>query len=277
MEGSIVQLYQSLTPRDLVQIAILAVVIFGVLRFLAKTCGAGSFLGRGLGLVVVGFFLLVQVVLASLDWTELAPVLDYFLTAILLMLLIIFQPELRRGLMILGRSKLWRMFSAIGPSPLEVLATCTRELARDRTGALIAVQREISLAPYIEAGEAIDGQLSASLVHAIFYPGGPLHDGAIIVVGDRIAAAASQLPLADHERFLALPAAQPALQLGMRHRAAVGLSEETDAIVLVVSEETGRISIAVGGRLERVPAELVHERLQAVFDTRTSAPVRQAA
>src|SRR5438128_934756 len=102
------QLYESLGTRDLVQIAILAVVLFGVLRFVGKTFGAGSSIGRGLGLVVVGVFLLIQVVIASLDLTELGTALDYLLSAILIGLLIIFQPELRRGLMVLGRTKFWQ-------------------------------------------------------------------------------------------------------------------------------------------------------------------------
>src|SRR5688572_28481160 len=102
------QLYETLGVRDLVQIGILAVVLFGVLRFLAKTSGGASSLGRGLGLCIVGLFLLMQVIIAALDLTELSTVLDYLLTTALLAMIIIFQPELRRGLMMLGRSKIWK-------------------------------------------------------------------------------------------------------------------------------------------------------------------------
>ena len=102
------QLYESLGTRDLVQIAILALVLFGVLRLLGKTFGTGSAMGRGLGLVVLGMFLLIQVVIACLDLTELGTALDYLLAAVLVGMLIIFQPEMRRGLMILGRTKFWQ-------------------------------------------------------------------------------------------------------------------------------------------------------------------------
>src|SRR5438132_9804082 len=112
------QLYESLGTRDLVQIAILAVVLFGVLRFMGKTFGTGSSIGRGLGLVVVGLFLLAQVVIAALDLTELGTVLDYLLMTGLIGLIIIFQPELRRGLMMLGRSTVWRYFAPHSSEPL---------------------------------------------------------------------------------------------------------------------------------------------------------------
>src|SRR5262249_57827603 len=129
----------------------------------------------------------------------------------------------------------------------------------ERVGALIAIQREVSLAPIIDTGEAIDGELTTSLVQTIFYPDCPLHDGAIILVRGRIAAAACQLPMKGMDQL-----SHPAdVQLGMRHRAAQFLSEQTDAVVLVVSEETGRISLAIGGRLEAATPDALPERLAA--------------
>src|SRR5438105_10282356 len=162
------QLYESLGTRDLVQIAILAVVLFGVLRFMGKTFGTGSALGRGLGLVVVGLFLLIQVVIASLDLTELGTALDYLLTAILIGMLIIFQPELRRGLMMLGRTKLWQTGSATRHDLADPLANAAQALSRDGIGALIAIQREVNLEPYALTGERIDGLISAPLVRNLF-------------------------------------------------------------------------------------------------------------
>jgi diadenylate cyclase len=272
--GRLAQLYESLSPSDLVQIGILAVVIYAVLRLLSKLGGSGPSIGRGLGLVVVGLFLIVQVVIASLDLTELATVLDYMLTTVLVGLLVIFQPELRRGLMMLGRSKVWRYLTPSSHSLAERLAEAATELAEERVGALLAIQCEMSLAPFIETGERLDARISSPLVRAVFHPRGPLHDGAVILVNGRIAAAACQLPLGS------IPGdstARGLSQYGMRHRAALGLSEETDAVVLVVSEETGRISLAVGGRLEAVPGENLSRRLAAVLSSPTTQHFRKSA
>jgi diadenylate cyclase len=250
------QLYESVSPLDLVQIAILAVGVFGCLRFLGRT-GAGSSIGRGLGLVAMALFLLAQVLFASLDLTELGAVLDYVLTTALLGLVVIFQPELRRGLMMLGQTKLWQAWSPARHSVADPLADAAEALSRDCIGALIAIQREVSLAAYVETGERVDAKLSAALIRTLFMPKSPLHDGAVILVKGRVVAAGCQLPMRAPERMAG--GSRP--PTGMRHRAALSLSEETDAIVLVVSEETGRISIAFAGRFEPVPRENLARRL----------------
>jgi diadenylate cyclase len=264
------QLYESLGTRDLVQIAILAVVLFGVLRFMGKTFGTGSSIGRGLGLVVVGLFLLIQVVIASLDLTELGTALDYLLTAVLVGMLIIFQPELRRGLMMLGRTKFWQSGKAARHDLADPLANAAQALSRDCIGALIAIQREVNLEPYALTGERIDGLISAPLVRNLFMPKSPLHDGAVILTKGRVVAAGCQLPMRAHDE---INESSTRLNMGMRHRAALCLSEETDAIVLVVSEESGRVSLAVGGRFEAVPRENLARRLAALL----SAPSGAAA
>jgi diadenylate cyclase len=264
------QLYESVAAADLVQIAILAVGVFAFLRFLGRT-GAGSSIGRGLGLVAVGLFLAAQVVIANLDLTELGAILDYLLTTALVGLVVIFQPELRRGLMMLGQTKLWRAWLPARHSVADPLADAAEGLSRDCIGALIAIQREVSLAPYVETGERIDARLSASLIRTLFMPKSPLHDGAVVLVKGRVVAAGCQLPMRAPERTAG--AGRP--PSGMRHRAALSLSEETDAIVLVVSEETGRISIAFAGRFEPVPRENLARRLVDLLST--PAPTRQAA
>jgi diadenylate cyclase len=142
MINRLIQLYESMGTRDLIQIVILAGVIHTVWRFLGKTCGSGSSIGRGLSLVVVGLFLLVQVVAASLDLTELSTVLDYLLTAALVGLLIIFQPELRRGLMMLGQAGPWRYFTPPNQPVAEHLAEAAIALSHEGVGALVAVQRD---------------------------------------------------------------------------------------------------------------------------------------
>jgi diadenylate cyclase len=253
-----IQLYDSLGPRDLLQIVILAFVVFGVLRVLGKS-GAGSSIGRGLSVVFVALFLLVQVIVASLDLTELGALLDYVMITAILAIVIVFQPEIRRGLVKLGRSRFWQSWTPTGHAIADPLADAAEALSRDGIGALIVIQRESNLAPFIETGEKINGLLSASLVRTVFTPKSPLHDGALMLVQGRIVAAGCQLPMRPLAERFSPQAGRPSF--GMRHRAALTMSEETDAIVLVISEETGRISIAYAGRFEPVPRENLARRL----------------
>lgn len=270
MLDRLAQLYETLGVRDFVQIFILAVVLFGVLRFLSKSSGGASSLGRGLGLCIVGLFLLMQVIIAALDLTELSTVLDYLLTTSLLAMVIVFQPELRRGLMMLGRSKIWKGWSPMRHSIADPLAHAAESMSRDHVGALICIQRETPLDAYAETGERIDGKISARLIRNLFMPKSPLHDGAVILAQGRIIAAACQLPMRAWER---VSEATIKIVVGMRHRAALSLSEETDAIVLVVSEETGRISLCHGGTLEPVAREQLARRLADLLSTPSQAPV----
>jgi diadenylate cyclase len=259
----LVQLYESVGARDLVEIGILAVTIYLVLRFLGKTRGAG--LVRGLGLIAVGLFLLAQVVIASFDLTVLGRVLDYLLTTVLVGLLIIFQPELRRGLVVLGRYPILRYFVHEAQHTVaDKLATAAGAMARECVGALIAIEREMALAAYVDTGERIDAEVSATLLRAIFAKRSPLHDGAVILVGGRVAAASCQLPLGQPPESTRNP-------MGMRHRAALALSEETDAVLLVISEETGRVSLAVAGRLEPVSRDQLAQRLTSLLRRREPA------
>jgi diadenylate cyclase len=259
LRDRLAQLYDSVGTRDLIEVAVLAVAIYLALRFLGKTRGAG--IVRGLGLLVVGLFLGAQVVIASFDLTVLGRVLDYLLTTVSLGLLVIFQPELRRGLMLLGRYRFWRYLVAEEHHPIaEKLAVAAEALSRECVGALVVIEREMSLTAFVETGEPIDAEVSPGLLRAIFGKRSPLHDGAVILCSGRLAAAACQLPLG-----------QPpdgSVHMGMRHRAALAMSEESDAVLLVVSEETGRISVAVGGRLEAVPREQLARRLSVLLSSR---------
>jgi diadenylate cyclase len=254
------QLYESASTRDLVEIAVLAVAIFLLLRFLGKTRGAG--IVRGLGLIVVGLFLVAQFIVVSFDLTVLGRVLDYLLSAVLLGLLVIFQPELRRGLMVLGRYRALRYFARTEQYPIaDKLADAAEAMSRECVGALIAIEREMSLASFVETGERLDAEVSANLLRSLFSKRSPLHDGAVILSEGRLAAAGCQLPLAP-------PPEGATMHMGMRHRSALCMSEETDAVLLVVSEETGRISVGVSGKLEPVP----RENLSARFASLLSAP-----
>jgi diadenylate cyclase len=259
----LVQLYQSVGFRDLVEIGILSLTIYSILRFLGNTRGVAVV--RGLALLIIGLFLVAQVIIASLDLTELGKVLDYLLTTVVVALLVIFQPELRRGLLVLGRYRMFRYLMPDQHYPLaDRLADAAISLAGDSIGALIAIQREMALTAYIETGDRLDSEVTVSLLRTIFMPKTPLHDGAVIIVNGRISAAACQLPLSQ-------PPESTSPHMGMRHRAALGLSEDCDAVLLVVSEETGRISLAVGGRLEAVPRENLARRLTALL-TRQPRP-----
>jgi diadenylate cyclase len=264
----LVQLYESVGVRDLVEILILAVAIYALLRLLGKTRGSG--LVRGLGLVVVVVFLAAQVIIAAFDLMELGRVLDSLLTVMLVGLVVLFQPELRRGLMLLGRYRVLRYLVHDSHPIADKLADAAQALSRECVGALIAIQRDVPLSPCIETGELLDAELSAGLLRTLFIPRGPLHDGAVIICNGRITAAACQLPLGQ-------PPEGASPHMGMRHRAALCLSEESDAVLLVVSEETGRVSVAVGGRLEPVPRENLSRRLAALLTTRETTPARNAA
>jgi diadenylate cyclase len=256
------QLYEQVGTRDLVEILILALVIYGLLRFLGKT--RGSAVMRGLGLVAVGIFLLAQVIIARFDLTELGKILDYLLTTVFLGLVVIFQPELRRGLTVLGRYRMVRYFVGEELPIADKLADAAEALSRECLGALIALQREVPLDTCAETGEHIDAEVTPGLIRTIFSPRSPLHDGALVICNGRLRAAACQLPLGQ-------PPSGASPHMGMRHRAALSLSEETDAVVLVVSEETSRISLAVGGRLEAVSRENLSRRLADLM-SRSQSP-----
>jgi diadenylate cyclase len=265
--GQLLQIYESVGPRDLVQIGILTPVLYVILRFLGKTRASG--LVRGLGLVILGLVLSAQVVIAAFDLTELGKVLDYLLSAVLVGLIVIFQPELRRGLIVLGRYPILRYLRGDGHPIADKLADAADALSRECVGALIAIEREVPLAAHAETGERIDAEVSAALIRTIFGNRSPLHDGALILCQGRIASVACQLPLDQ-------PLENVSVHLGMRHRAALSLSEETDAVVVVVSEETGRISVASGGRLEPVPRENLSRHLAGLLSTTPRRPAQAA-
>jgi diadenylate cyclase len=210
-----------------------------------------------------------QATIAVFDLTVLGKVLEYLHTTVLIGLLVIFQPELRRGLMVLGRYQILRYFADDRRHPVaDRLADAAEALSRECVGALIVIERDMPLDTFIQSGEKIDAEVSSFLLRAIFCKRSPLHDGAVILTEGRLAAAGCQLPLGQ-------PPEGGSEHMGMRHRAALGTSEETDAVLLVVSEETGRVSLAVGGRLEPVPRENLSRRLAALL-SRGPAPKTKA-
>lgn len=227
--------------RHRVEVGVLFVALFAALSSLRGT--RGERIVRALGLIaVLGGVGLLQLV-RFLDLHNLEALLDALLGTFLVALIVLFQPELRRALARLGtRNSLLRAELASGGTIATLVATAQR-CSRTNTGALIVITRQTGLRATIETGTSLDAELSLALLMTIFYSGTELHDGAVIVQGGRIAAAGCLLPLSENQEI--------SKSLGTRHRAAVGLSEESDALVLIVSEETGQIALAMNGRLLR--------------------------
>jgi diadenylate cyclase len=210
--------------------------------------------------VLIGFVLLVSIYVASqaLQLRLIPYLLSQVFTYGAFALIVIFQPELRAGLARLGRTRFFQAFSRMEQQEvMDEIAEAADRLAKAKIGGIIAIEQEVDLLNHVDHGTALDADLSAELLTTVFTPYSPLHDGAVIVKRDRIANAGSVIP-----RLSESPAVDRSL--GTRHRAALGLSEETDALVVVISEETGQISLAHQGRLHRGlrPDEL-RRRLEA--------------
>jgi diadenylate cyclase len=239
-------------PTALLDIVLTAILIYAVLSFIQGT--------RAVRLVIGAIILFVAFVFAQeLELRLLSTILQAGAVVGLVALVVVFQPELRRGLDRLGRVGSWGL---LGPSDVTsyqrtagILAATAARLSRRRAGALIVIERDTGLGDMAETGVAIDAELSSELLTTVFAAGYPLHDGAVIVRGQRIVAAGVMLPLA--ERDVSLEA------YGTRHRAALGITEQTDALAIVVSEERGTISLADGGSIVRDLDE--HELRQRLY------------
>ncbi len=223
--------------RDLLEILVVAVVLYRVLRFLVGT--------RALQ-IVFGLLALAGIYIAALvlQLTMIPFLLGLAFTYAPFAALVVFQPELRQALARLGQTRVFRWFAVPGSSAAAgEIAEALERLSAARVGAIVVVEQGARLDQYVDSGKALQATVSAELLAAIFSPYSPLHDGAVVVRGDQIVAAGCILPLTQSARL--------DRGLGTRHRAALGLSEETDAVVLVVSEETSTVSAARRGRLER--------------------------
>ena len=227
-------------PKNLFEVLVLFLILWVVLTLLRGTRGEGMVKTLGL-LLAVGFLVLRSFAIGyGLD--RLTLVLDAIFQASVVALVVIFQPELRRGLALrIGQG--WLSDNVAAQAVVEEVASACDRMARSRQGALIAFQRKDSLKAFIDRGTAVDADVNENLLVTVFWPGTPLHDGAVIIQNGRIAAAGCFLPNTENPDV--------PRHLGTRHRAAIGLSEETDALVVVVSEETGIVSVADGGRLQR--------------------------
>lgn len=236
---------------NVIDILLVAVIIY---EFLALIRGTRAALMLIAVTAVAVFFYFVRLgELITLNW--LASVLfPYAVFA----LIVVFAPELRQALARLGRRLTFRNQHGADGDAYDDIVLAANLFSQNQTGALIVIEREVGLRTYIESGVPLDAHLSYDLLATIFRPSAPLHDGAVIIQNDRIAAAACFLPLSMNPVL--------STQLGTRHRAAIGITEETDAIAVVVSEETGAISLAISGKIERdMTVEHLRNRLSNVL------------
>ncbi len=238
--------------RGALDILIVAVILYYLLKLLRGTRAAQMLVA--IGLLILFYRVARRFQLEMVEWL-LTTLLPYFAIA----LIVLFQPEIRRALARVGRNLSWGRFSSHNPAGVrDDLVLAASHFAQNRIGALVVLERGVGLRTYIESGIPLDATLSYDLLLAIFHPESPLHDGAAIVQGDRLAAAACFLPLSLNPTI--------SNQLGTRHRAAIGVTEESDAVVVLVSEQTGAIALAVGGAIElNLTPEQLTERLATLF------------
>ncbi|MFO0963496.1 MAG: diadenylate cyclase [Phycisphaerales bacterium] len=235
------QLFRGNEPVAIaIELAVIWAIVYGVLRFLRGTRGAGVL--KGVIVILAAIILSLRFAgTASDSFARLRYVAEALAGTLAIALVVIFQPELRQGLIRLGRSRFFGSSKASFRQVVPAIDEAVEFLSRNQFGALIVIERGVPLGDMITTGVPIDGEVSARLLESIFWPNSPLHDLAVVIRGDRVAAANVQLPLAD--------AATVPARLGSRHQAAVGATLETDAIVVVVSEQTGAIRIAAAGQL----------------------------
>ncbi|MCB2230521.1 diadenylate cyclase CdaA [bacterium] len=238
--------------KDLVDVAIVSFIIYQVLRLAKGTRSAQ---------IIIGLSLIAAIAFVAY-WFQLEG-LTYLFSTLgafgILVLVVVFQPELRGALAHIGQNRVFRMFVSLEHSKaLEEVSRAALRLAELGYGGLIVIERRTGLRNYSETGKALDAGLSSELLVTLFTPYTPLHDGAVIVSGDYVVAAAASLPLTSDPRYRKL--------YGMRHKAAIGVSEVSDAVVVVVSEETNHLSLAHDGILESdIPRQEFRDRLSELL------------
>ena len=230
-------LFAELSWVDALDILVVAFLVYQLLQFIRGTHAVQMALGA---LVLVLLYWLSQVLeLETVNW-----LLRTFMPYLVFGIIVVFQSEIRKVLAHLGKTPLPGVFgSAHTEEVVDEVVLATTTLASQRTGAIIVIERDMGLRAFIETGIGLDAHVTYDLLISIFNPGTPLHDGAVIIQGHRMAAAACFLPLTVNPQL--------SRELGSRHRAAIGVTEDTDAIAVVVSEETGLISLVLGGQIQR--------------------------
>lgn len=220
---------------NFLDIALMSVVLYRLLLILKGTKAVQMLIG--LGILLLASVASRYLELYTIDW-----LVQSFWAQIVIAIIVLFQPEIRRALAHIGEAQFLTFTKAEELKSLEEIVRAAISLANKKIGALIVIERETSLKDFIEVGTPLDARVSRELLASIFHPTSPIHDGAVIIKGNRIAAAGCFLPITLSSEL--------SKSLGTRHRAGIGLTEETDAVAIIVSEETGFISMAMDGRLE---------------------------
>ena len=231
-----IEFFKQLRWQDLVDVILMTIIIYRLLLLVKGTKAAHMLMG--LGVLVLASFLSRYFELYTMDW-----LIQSFWAQIVLAVIILFQPEIRRALAQMGETKfLHTLTSAEELKSLDEIVKATIALANRKIGALITIERDTILKDFVEMGTPLDAKVTKEIILSIFHPTSPIHDGALVIKGNRIVAAGCFLPITMGPDI--------SKSFGTRHRAGLGLSEETDAVIIVVSEETGDISMAMDGKLE---------------------------
>ncbi len=237
---------------DALDILLVAIPFYLIFTMLLQ---ARSFLALWGIITLVAFSVLLYLLARTQGLQATAMIYERFWIIVVLIFLIVFQGEFKRGLADIGRLRLFRRLFHEEAQVIGEVIAAVQDMSQRRVGGLIVFERGTSLKAYLETGTLLDAVVTSEAIRAIFTPYSPLHDGALILRGSRLVAAGCILPLTDNPTL--------SRELGTRHRAAIGLTEETDALVAVVSEETGAISLAIGGRIERrLKPEELRRRLE---------------
>ncbi len=257
--------------QDLVDIVLMSIILYRLLLIIKGTKAAKMLVGIGVLLVASFFSKYLQ--LHTMDW-----LVQSFWAQVVIALIVLFQPEIRRTLAKMGESSLLQGFtSAEELKSLEEIVRASIALANRKIGALVVIEREVSLRDYVEIGISLDARVTKELLLSVFHPTSPIHDGAVVIRGNRALAAGCFLPIT--------LGGDVSKALGTRHRAGIGITEETDAVAIIVSEETGTVSVAMDGKLEapidmgtlrNILTGLFTEAKKGTLQKRDGAPSPQA-
>ena len=241
---------------DILDITLMSIILYRLLLIVKGTKAAQMMIG--LAILLLASLASRYLELFTIDW-----LVQSFWAQIVIAMIVLFQPEIRRALAHIGEAQFLNFASAEELKSLEEIVRAAVSLANRKIGALIVIERDTSLKDFIEIGTSLDARVSKELLLSIFHPTSPIHDGAVIIKGNRIAAAGCFLPITLSSEL--------SKSLGTRHRAGIGLTEETDALAIIVSEETGLISVGLGGKIEeKIDMGTLRDMLTDIFTVKKS-------
>lgn len=248
------ELLRQMRLWDILDIIIVAIIVYRFLLIMKGTKAAQMLIG--LGVVLVAFLFSGRFELVTVNW-----IIQSLWAQIVILLIVLFQPEIRRALAQMGETRFLQAFApAEELKSLDEIVKAAVALANRKIGALIVIERDTNLKDFVEMGTFLDAKVSKEILLTVFHPTSPIHDGAVVIKGNRMVAAGCFLPIA--------LSSEVSRALGTRHRAGIGLTEETDAIAIIVSEETGTISISIAGKLEsHVDMGTLRDILTELFTT----------